>query len=159
MPEVLSYLDAKAVEPMTREQTEFFIRCCIADMDDKAPVRVGEATRCGEAGLVLFGRLNQAGATVPITLPAAAFILFLSDGLPGEIVMWAYAANRLYARWRRTISTDELAEAFPNGFPTESERLRLWDAQKGNMHGRKDVGNMVDLPETWTIPAAAESPR
>ena len=153
---VLSYKDSDPGThiPMTKEQSEMFIKCFFADQTAKTKgetFNLSIAEQCGALGQILFYRLDV--AKVPVSVGLAIFLMQMSNGSPGELVMWAYTMNRIYDKQRKLLTMDVLSEHFPWGFPHEKERHRLWDAQKVHEHGREFHGtdNMVDLTETWSL--------
>lgn len=152
---VLSYLDSdpKTHVPMTKEQTELYIRCYYGEQAKPDQMfELAEAEQCGDIGRIFYHRLTLAGP-IKMSLGVALFVLSLAGGVPGRIVMWAYTMNRMYKRKAESIgghlTMEDLSFCFPMGFPSEQEEHRLWDAQKGHCHGRK-CDNMVDQMDTWT---------
>jgi hypothetical protein len=154
---VLSYLDAPPTThiPMTKEQSDMFIKCFFADQTGKVKgenFNQGIAEQCGALGQILFYRLDI--AKVEMSVGLALFLMHMSGGSPGELVMWAYTMNRIYDKRRKVLTMDVLSEFFPWGFPNEKERHRLWDAQKVHQHGEEFRGgtdNMVDRADTWVL--------
>jgi hypothetical protein len=150
--ELLSLLSVPREEcrPLTPEQSEIFIRCTL--MPD-APLSCMDASRMGEVGNILWGRLVTDGP-VEISLGLACFVLLgLAAGNPGQIVMWAFALNRLHWRLRRRITMSDLADAFPIGFPSNEACNKMWNAQKGHLVGLR-IDNRLNLDATWAEPAA-----
>lgn len=157
---VLSYLDAKDVAPMTEAISRLFMDCILAERAEQKtagklePFSEKISQEAGPAGQIFEKRLSwphhagQQCATVSV--PCAIFVIMLSGGSPGKIVMWAYTINRLYQRKRDMVTMDDLAHAFPIGFPTEQAEHELWDAQKARRHGQEG-DNMVDKIETWFV--------
>lgn len=166
MAKILSYLDVdqKYVAPMTEEQSEMFLRCFFAERDAKQkgvlePLDEEWASKLGDAGMIFYKRLAwqpPGSPIVTVSVPTTAFLLSLSGGIPGNIVMWAYTMNRYFNEHRKLIDTEDISMAFPWGFPTKEQALEIWDAQKVHKHGDVDAGrpgtdNMVDRPETWML--------
>ncbi len=145
---VESYLDSKNNIAMTQEETGVFLQCCQIDMSNESVLTSEQAKQMGFASQVFFGRLEF--SHTPVSMAVGAFLSYLSKGSPGNAVMWAYAMNRLYKEKRQTINMSLLADAFPWGFPSEDEQIRLWRAQKGEMHN-SECDNMVDQAETWNL--------
>lgn len=151
---VLSYLDAPASTriPMTEDQSLLFAECVLAEANKPDFLFTEkQAALLGPIGEIFYHRLQVAGP-VEITMPLALFLCFMSDGIPGEAVMWAYTMNRMYLRKGSLsmLTIGDLSNAFPWGFPDENERHRLWDAQKGHEHG-ENCDNMVDQKLTWEL--------
>lgn len=157
---VLSYLDSDKRAPMNREQTDLFIRCTVAEQVKSELFNEQVANECGPVGQILYHRLQLQGP-VQITVGLAVFIMSLTGGVPGKIVMWGYTLNRMFKRKAESIgghlTIDDLAFCFPMGFPVEEEENRLWDAQKGHLHNF-ECDNMVDQMDTWLLTEPSEEP-
>ena len=93
---------------------------------------------------VLRTRMHYYGGSV--TLGVAAFLLMQCRGNVGNMVMWAYALSKLSKQLDKTISTQELADKFPLGFPTKEFENETWNAQKGFKFGVK-TDNLIDNPQ------------
>lgn len=151
---VLSYLDAgrEHCEPMDDATVERFIRATCREQSETGRPSLltrQEAELWGDIGRVFWDRISIV-PEVQISVPCAIFCCLLSDGRPGDVVMWAYTINRLFRRTRQRVTMTTLAKAFPMGFPTRERRLALWDEQKCHRHGV--VGdNMVDRLSTWML--------
>ena len=155
MATVLSYLDSdeKGRAPMTKEETEMFMKCFFLDKtkpDSVLDEKMSE--ELGFLGQVMYKRLSWQpdGRVVQVSPGAAIFAMILSKGIVGNAVMWAYTLNRMYNMKKSRVTLEDLTVAFPWGFPTEEEYGRLWDAQKAYKHGLEG-DNLVDQPETWVL--------
>ena len=120
--------------PMTRDQTDLFLRCTLAERVQPEMFNENHANECGAVGQILYHRLQLQGP-VEVTLGLAGFIMSLTEGIPGKVVMWAYTLNRMFKKKAESIGgpldMEDLAFCFPMGFPIDEEEGRLWDAQKG----------------------------
>jgi len=130
---------------MSQAAAELFVNATMAEMMGQAgePFDGACAAKLGAIGQIMWQRLQWADAK--ITVAVGIFLAWLAEGNPGNAVMWAYTMTRLYQKLGRTITTADLAGAFPMGFPTEAGRLAIWDGQKGD----GPFGNLLDLRETW----------
>jgi len=63
--------------------------------------------------------------------PSLMLISFLSNGIPGNIVMYLYYLKHHQLQYQEPITIRAMAtELFPMGFVTKEALARLWDAQK-----------------------------
>ncbi len=157
-PRISSLLDASAVVPMTEEQSDVFLRCCVAELSASKELHITpefDAEHAHEAGplaLVFQRRLAVRAPWVRVGLFAGVLMVYLANGSPSYAVLWAWTATRLYDRTKKIVTVEALAEAFPDGFPTAEEYARIWYAQKGYAHG-SEADNLLDCEETWIAEA------
>ena len=76
--------------------------------------------------------------------PYTVAMFCMLAGSVGDVVMFITAMAR-YAQLHGNceVTTNELANAFPMGYPTPETRHTLWDAQKGFAMGQK-FDNLID---------------
>jgi len=146
-----SLLTAKTV-PMDEETTELFLKCVLAEkalQKENKLRRFGykEAEDVGLIGEILYSRLHEADGPL-ISFPLGLFIVHLANGNPAKAVLWAYTLFKMN-KGKIMLTFTDLSEFFPIGFPSESEFERVWDSQKGHLHGEK-CDNMLDNEEIWT---------
>jgi hypothetical protein len=128
--------------PMTEEQSKMFTlltwREYIGDLltDD-------QIHSMGFGAQVLASRLKHHG--VHATNEVIAFFAFLSRS-PGDCVMWAHSIAQMASELGRKVVFRDVAQYFPMGFPTEEDKINIWDAQKSKGHG-----NLVDTDEAWKL--------
>lgn len=69
---------------------------------------------------------------------AKVFLMFETKS-PGTAVMYLYALRSKFT----SVTMNDLANVFPEGFPTEDTLEKMWDKQKGYTYGAK-VDNYLD---------------
>lgn len=152
---VPSYLDSQDNVPMTRDASEQYMKCMFAEMEDSgALLTEKDAKGWGFAGQVLESRLRHTNPEVKVGKYAALFLMAQCSAV-GQVVMWAWTLNRIYSQTRQPVTISELANRFPIGFPSDAEKSRLWDAQKGGAHGLP-FDNLVDEEYFWQFRDAAK---
>lgn len=144
-----SLLTAK-VQPMTAKQSQTLMSLLLATTNEE--FTQGFAQEFGPAGLVLFQRLDI--GKIKITTPLACWLLALSEGNPGRIVQWAFAARELFLKKNQeskghVVDVRDWIDSFPMGVPTEDEYSRLWDAQKTT-----SFRNALDNEVVWQTDGA-----
>lgn len=144
-----SLLTAK-VRPMTAEQSQALMSLLLVPATDEFTQE--RAQEFGPASLVLKQRLDL--GKIKITTPLAYWLLALSEGNPGRIVQWAFAARELFLKKNQeskghVVDVRDWVDFFPMGVPTEDEYSRLWDAQK-----TPDYRNALDNEVVWRTDGA-----
>lgn len=69
---------------------------------------------------------------------AKVFLMFETKS-PGTAVMYLYALRSKFT----SVTMNDLANVFPNGFPTEDTLEKMWDKQKGYTYN-DSVDNYLD---------------
>lgn len=120
--------------PMTKEQSDTFIRCVMGDhpeeeADFRAKMHSKLMDNFGYA--VLYKRLEVvAGIANKVSTFVTLFLTTLCKS-PGDAVMWAYTLDYIYVLENgQNIDMNVLTSYFPMGFPTEDARHKAWDEQK-----------------------------
>jgi len=136
--------DGTNVEPMSESSSRVFVQCCFMDRMptcelEKNPVVMALFDRVMALNIIYtWLRTVRADVSIPVQLFCGAI-----STTPAEAAMWAYTLNQLAHDWGGAIDMDDLAEAFPWGFPTKAFMDSCWDAQKC---ADKPLGNLVDDP-------------
>jgi len=139
--------------PMSMEQSEVFIKCMMADIQE-IKIATDEQVRDNHPILqILWDRLSLScrnnGYEPRVTLPALLFLAYMSR-TPAEAVMWAYTLFQMMKKYD-IIGVTVLSLEFPMGFPVDAGILAIWDAQKKYEFGIEDSGlgfrsdNMLDI--------------
>ena len=81
---------------------------------------------------------------IPVTNIVALFVVLMSRGNPGRMVLWCYTLWRAYQESGEIINMEALTKLFPWGFPTEETYAHYWDLQK---NPEKD--NRIDEVSEW----------
>ena len=131
------FLKAPTV-PMTKDQTSTFMTLMFMEKD--------VAILTPELDKDFFFQVATKRAEflgLKINPYTVAMICVLA-GSVGDVVMFITVMAR-YAQLHGDceVTTNELANAFPMGFPTKESRHTLWDAQKGFAMGQK-FDNLID---------------
>ncbi len=144
---VKSLLDAKEFRKMTHEEAELFIW---ATQVDFKPVEFSEelSKKLGFCAEVIYKRLRWANTKA--SQGVCGFLAFVSQGSPGNAVMWCYTLNRLYAKTKRMVTMEDFTYAFPEGFPTEEELSSIWQGQKADKP-TQFTDNLLDNLATWAF--------
>lgn len=139
-----SYLDGKDIVPMTKEQAKIFLECVMSELMIENELNESNHKQLGLTGEIFYQRLQF--QKVKISLQATIFLVLMAEGNPGKIVMWAYTITRMFQKYKRYITLNELSDSFPMGFPSEEEQGEIWDDQKRKI---APYGNMIDDPNNW----------
>lgn len=126
--------------PMTAAESNVFLVCMVNEM-------AGEAVPDQVSGAFVYKvlelRLKSLGATAS---PWAMALLYSLCRGPGAAVMMAHVfAYRARTQKLETLKVSDVAQLFPDGYPTEEALSTSWDAQKGYVLGLEKVDNMLDL--------------
>jgi hypothetical protein len=135
-------------QPMDKEQSSMFMRLMLAEMQGSIE-EFGDkqAHEFGFPGQVLKKRLDL--GPIKISTALALWLVLLSEGNPGSIVMWAWTMRELFVQHNhRMLTVNDWTMAFPMGVPTEEERSRIWDLQKQD---GAPAGNGLDRGHIWTV--------
>jgi hypothetical protein len=103
------------------------------DIRDQFPYRLLDA-RCKAANFSL-------------TPQALTLTMFLAEGVPGRLVLYAHAFSHFAkTHGKEEIEPSDIAVMFPNGFPNDIAMDEAWYAQKvGGSNGLDDMDNI----EVW----------
>jgi hypothetical protein len=148
---ILSLLDTNHLERMDDNLSEIFIKVTFSEASGELKLFDDNfATQLGFSGQVFKKRLDFYG-NVNVTLGVALVVITLCQGSPGNLVMYAFTLARLAKQNNKDLITiDDIANAFPVGFPNERGLREIWDAQKGGNWNEK-VDNLIDLIELIEI--------
>lgn len=155
MPHYLpSLMDTKSIVPMSRELSETFIKCTLAEAafshanGGKVDLLKKEmADQMGFPGKLLWSRLISYGEGKPVEVSVGVTIVVISQcQTPGLVVLWAFTLNRLGKMTGKPVDIQVLSNTFPMGFPDEKGEDEIWDAQKGVNWGENASENMLDFP-------------
>ena len=129
-----SLLDTKTRRPLTKDESEVFVTLLFAQNPDlKEPLNRALVAKYGDApgSRIMLGRLTTHADGV---LPEArlAFLLDLvSEGNPGNLVMWAWTLYRMSKQLgHKLVTLDDFASTFPSGVPDSSAYSEVWAEQK-----------------------------
>lgn len=122
--------------PMTKDESSLFVQICMLQAAEQDEVLTASDLRSrivadnAPFGVQLLAlRLGLGGDALRFSYPTVCFLASISRNAAGA-VMWA---NYLVHRTRqigKPITTAELADDFPFGFPGDEGCLSVWDAQK-----------------------------
>jgi hypothetical protein len=143
---IKSLLDCMIRQPMSEEQTRIMMMSMMAEMGgDEAPQELKDL----DSVRIMRQRLKFA------EVEASDWTLFFLSSLcinPAMLVMYAYVCTQLYRKHKEEIKMSHISEAFPTGFPVESEVRKCWDSQKGEFFSIVHEGltdNYLDSREPW----------
>lgn len=138
-----SLMDTVHVAAMGRDLTDLYMNCLLAELGGDEEFTEGIAGEMGAA--TLFRRLTLYGARV--TVPVAITLCMVSRGIPGNLMMYAFAMARLCSvKKLDRVDMTALSAEFSIGFPTNLGLRECWEAQKG-WNWKQNVDNMLDHPE------------
>jgi hypothetical protein len=134
---IRSLIDA-ATRPMTKDESGIFMA---AMLNPKLKEEFDEAfsEELGFPGKVLYRRLSVF-STAKISKGLALLTVVMSNGSPGNLVMWTYTFHRMNKG--EMISISDFTDVFPFGVPSEEGLSDIWDSQKHN-------GNLIDDVANW----------
>lgn len=140
--------DAEANEPMSEDLSKLFVTATLNELNGDDRMFTSEAaSTAGFIAQIIHRRLEVMSPGTKISLGTGLIAAFNSFNNPGRAVLWAYTLHRMFKDSDRTaIMIQDVANAFPMGFPDEYSFLMLWDSQK-TTHDASD--NLLDLPSTW----------
>ena len=152
-----SLLDYDDVLPMSQEESEMFIKLMLIEMntptiDDASPEQQ-ELFETFEVKVVLK-RLALADVTASPAL--LMWIVCFSDRV-AVAVMCAYAICAIAEKTGKAhVTLEDLAFAFPMGFPTKEAQKECWYGQKQEGDFAKGISdNQYDDADNWVLGAEA----
>lgn len=128
---------------MTEDESKVFIN---AYMAPRFQTEFDESfsEELGFLGKVLKSRLSSC-STAKITNGLALLLVFMSNGNPGNIVMWAYTMHVIAKQNEgQMVTIEDFSNEFPMGVPSEEGLSSVWEAQKDSK-GR----NLIDKKTNW----------
>lgn len=135
--------------PMSRDQTDTFIRASLLDENIKTPFDEQDGAMLGGLGQVLWKRLSHPHS-VEVSKGAAVVAITAADRI-GAVVLWAYTLHEMWKKLGRMVTVQDIAMAFPTGFPTPDAVEKIWNAQKGYNNGETSGRNLIDDEAYWTL--------
>lgn len=125
--------------PMDKDEAKIMIN---AMMNPKLQEVFDEAASndIGIEGRILQKRL-AACSTAKITYGLAILVIVMSNGSPGNLVMWAYTFHKMNKG--EVLTINDFAHYFPFGVPSERGLSETWESQKD--HGM----NLIDDVKNW----------
>lgn len=129
--------------PLTKEQSTLFITLYQVEklkgnFDSKVAAETGMMSQ------ILHERITWV-KDMTVTAALGIWCAYLSEGIPGRAVLWAWTLRQLYTQKNRTLTLEDWTNAFPLGIPSEQGYDAAWDTQKG----KGPLGNLLDSSETW----------
>lgn len=126
--------------PMTKQESEMFISVMLnPELDTQFDEQF--ANKLGFSGKLLYSRLSEF-SKAKITRGLALFVVVLSNGNPGNLVMWTYTIHKMYKG--KVVTIHDFVDQFPFGVPSEEGLSAVWDAQKS-----PTGANMIDNIANW----------
>jgi len=148
---IKSMLDFPGREPMTKENSEIFIKCMMGELNSGKDWEPDDAPGSEHPGLLILSqRLDMVQQKVSFF--CRVFIASICDR-PGQVVNYAYALCAIAEKTgAEIVGMIELAEGFPDGFPTEEAGRKCWDSQKQSPYdgdGNHRSDNKYDEMKYW----------
>jgi hypothetical protein len=142
--------------PMTQEQSMMFMNLTMMDMNDIIPEEMQRLVN--ESPICRIADASMKGAGVSATVTVMLWMSVISNGSPGNAVLWAYTLCHIAEKeGDKTVTWDHLVRHFPTGFPTETTLRKCWDGQKRRADFAKGLSdNKMDSPEYWELGAELE---
>jgi len=148
-----SLKDTNKIALMGEKLAEIFLKSALIERERGFQEwRADIAAEMGPLAKLLWVRMNAYGHGNPAKVSiGAAFVVAMQLRVPGDATLWGFTLNRI---WQQDgpVDLEAIANAFPNGFPTEQGKEEIWDSQKcsewGEEPGHSD--NMLDHPEYLT---------
>jgi hypothetical protein len=134
-------LIGSASRPMTKDESGIFL-AAIMNPALEGTFDEDFAEELGFSGKVLERRL-AACTTAKITKGLAVLVVIMSNGNPGNLVMWAYTFHKMNKG--QVLTINDFANEFPMGVPSEEGFSAVWDSQKNSVNG----GNLIDDVKNW----------
>jgi hypothetical protein len=154
---LLDYAGNHQVAPMSKEDSEIFIRLTLMEQEqgsgeNDGPPDMLKVLSEDFACKVVKGRLGLAKVTV--SPYAMMWVSIMSKGSPGNAVLWAYTLCHMAEKANKThVVFGDMAYAFPFGFPIEDSMRECWEAQK---QAGAPLSNAMDATENWVLGAEPE---
>lgn len=160
MNEKLPGLFKCKVRPLTKEESEMYIRLTLAEMGGNDEYFAGLDKHLREKGvfpyMVMVHRLEafkeNFNPKLDIGIALQVFLASICDR-PGKVVMWAHTLNEMFVKLGHKVTMGDWANEFPMGVPTDEEYKRVWELQKitpppGIIGG----DNLIDDFKAWSVP-------
>ncbi len=125
---------AEPVKPMSKDESELFIKLCFREMEPRpdSPTIEAKMRECPFTATVIM-RLETSVESWRDVISEAALLMLgsleTSCGF-GHAVLWAYTALYWRAESGEPVTMSRLALYFPAGFPTEEAISAVWRSQK-----------------------------
>lgn len=135
--------------PMSLELTNAFMTCCMSEAAADFPP---ERLKAAFPYQVAIKRFEALGVNVA---PSVVAFIACACSNPAQIVMYVMAIKGAYVIGRvqggGTFNMDNLANLFPNGFPSETQLREAWEKQKLDKHVSM-IDNMLDVVMGELVP-------
>ena len=96
---------------------------------------------------IIRSRLEALGFSASPCL--IAFLSFISNGIPGRMVMWSYTLACLNSELNKTVTMSEWLGYFCDGIPTDAAYNSVWESQKIKRKTDSSPDNAYDVAEYW----------
>ncbi len=139
------------LRPMTRDESMSFVKINFIPTDGLVTPNNFEAVPWANEPIVriLMARLkNSCVGDTPMDSRLPLWFALLSEGVPGNAVIWAYdtlIAMEIKAELNIGYDLTHWAERFATGVPTEATLSAFWRSQK-----TPQGGNLLDSSEAWS---------
>jgi len=142
----LSYLGipSSTIPKMEEEIARGFMNLCVAEMENNPELQktIDDMEKQFPQGQAILNRLRAVGMEDKVSNATIILLCLLADS-HGDISLWCFTLHELYQREQKVITLREIGFAFPNGFPNDEQRSKIWKGQKGTLSNGSD-GNKVD---------------
>jgi hypothetical protein len=122
--------------PMTRMQSELFIKFCLSEFREKAPIDRDGMSKLGIEMLpvginVLLRRLEVMKLPIKLTMGAYVIMSVYPKVIGGTVVM---LVDMLENYKDKLVGVEEIAETYPYGFYNETALVKRIEFLKGGTH-------------------------
>ncbi len=149
----ISLIDTHDRRPMTAEEKRLLTEI-VASKEDALHLRVyndGEPSSkllfgmlLGRAGRLLLDTLSWRSKITGIDVGLATFVVELSAGIAGNLVLWAWTLHQMQKQQpSKTLTIDDFLRVFPDGVPSNAAYSEAWHAQK------LEGDNILDQLQVW----------
>lgn len=143
-------LGCECQEELNEEQAMFLISLLRSENDKDASKSELTKTMSADPGSkIIRSRLEAAGGKATDEL--IIWLSYISKGVPGTMVMWAYTTACIQQKVEQeSVTLNDWTTWFPEGLPSNGERARVWDSQKVKREpGTMMSDNAYDNLDYW----------
>lgn len=108
---------------------------------------VEEKLRLDPGFNIIKSRLDATGFKASPCL--IALLSFISNGIPGRLVMWSYTLACMQSEKNKTITLSLWVEEFDAGIPSDAAYNSVWDSQKIERTSTFSPDNAYDVADHW----------
>jgi hypothetical protein len=138
--------------PLTIEETKIFIQLVFTEKNRKGKgediEKLNSEAFPSDRYQILVKSIENGRFHFKISQEAAIFIAIMTRVI-GDVIMYMAYLQYRYAKEKKTITMQTLADTFPSGFPSKDSMEKMWDSQKVERDKFENSDNLLDYKECY----------